>query len=142
MAGSLWWAVAAGMLIGLAPLSRHGVLPTFRGGSPPASSPQTTPSAPPAKLSIETRPPGAIVVVDGVERGATPLALSLGAGAHSLELRQGSNTRSIPLMLAPGVELVQYLELASSTSGPRPTPPAPRYTSTDGPAAPRRSPWN
>jgi len=124
MAGSLRWAAAAGILIGVVALSHPRVLPTFRGDPPRTSSPRTAGSPPPAKLSIETRPPGALAIVDGVERGTTPLTLALVAGAHSLELRQGSNIRSVPLTLKPGVELVEYVELASSVSGSEPRHPS------------------
>ena len=44
-----------------------------------------SPSANDGILIMTTNPPGAKLFVDGVERGVTPLTVSLKAGAHALE---------------------------------------------------------
>jgi hypothetical protein len=67
--------------------------------------------------TINSRPDGARVVIDGVARGITPLKLSLSAGQHSLELNNGGETRTIPLTIENGTIVSQYVDLA-------PGPPA------------------
>lgn len=62
-----------------------------------------------ATLSVQSNPPGVPVFVDGIERGMTPARLTLAPGAHILELRRGV-PRVIPLTLAAGADVSQYLE--------------------------------
>ena len=71
----------------------------------------TTPPLQMGSLSVQTNPPGAAVFVDGIEHGNTPARVSLKAGAHILELRGRGVPRSIPVTIAPGAEVSQYLEL-------------------------------
>jgi hypothetical protein len=71
----------------------------------------TTPPVQMGSLSVQTNPPGAAVFVDGVAHGNTPARVSLKAGAHILELRGRGVPRSIPVTIAAGAELSQYLEL-------------------------------
>jgi hypothetical protein len=66
-----------------------------------------------ATLSVESNPQGVPVFVDGVERGVTPAKITLAPGAHILELRRGV-PRVIPVTLAAGAEVSQYLEFAES----------------------------
>lgn len=66
------------------------------------------------EIVIQTRPIAARVVVDGEERGATPLTLQLSAGAHILEVRVGrSEPRVIPIDVRAGVQSTMYVELLS-----------------------------
>ncbi|HEY7447864.1 MAG TPA: PEGA domain-containing protein [Vicinamibacterales bacterium] len=69
-------------------------------------------------LNVDSNPPGAQVVVDGEVRGTTPVNLTLKAGAHTLELRGAGEPRVIPLMVAAGSQVSQYIELPKS--GPSP----------------------
>jgi len=62
------------------------------------------------KISIETRPAGASVTIDGSPRGLTPLVASLAPGRHQVEVRAGSQVREIPITLAAGEQVSQYLE--------------------------------
>ena len=62
------------------------------------------------RLTVDTRPAGVAVVVDGLERGKTPITLSLDPGSHKLALRRGTEERVVPFTLAAGGELGQYLE--------------------------------
>ncbi len=70
-------------------------------------------------LVITTNPSGAETVVDGELRGATPITLTLSAGSHVVELRNGGAPRSIPVTIAAGSQATQYIELPKSgpTSG-------------------------
>jgi hypothetical protein len=69
-------------------------------------------------LIVDSNPPGAQVVVDGEPRGTTPANLTLKAGAHTLELRGAGEPRVIPLMVAAGSQVSQYIELPKT--GPSP----------------------
>jgi hypothetical protein len=60
---------------------------------------------------ISSSPPGALVFIDGVARGATPIDLTLGAGTHTVQLQNGSALRTLPLEIAAGQISTQYIEL-------------------------------
>ena len=83
---------------------------------------------------MDSRPEGAQVNVDSIPRGVTPLKLTLPVGNHTLELQNGSATRSIPLRFRPAsssrsVDLapaaapaaVGRLEITSDPAGARVT---------------------
>jgi hypothetical protein len=67
-----------------------------------------------ATLTLATRPAGAEVSIDGQRRGDSPLTLSLSPGIHTMTLRRGRDQRTVPLTLAAGAEITQYLEFTSS----------------------------
>jgi hypothetical protein len=69
-----------------------------------------------ATLTLETRPAGAEVSIDGQRRGESPLSLSLSPGTHTMTLRRGREERTVPLMLAAGAEITQYLEFTAAAS--------------------------
>jgi len=97
------WLAAASMLVVLASVG----LAAFRslsGGATPAL----------ASLSVQSNPPGVPIFIDGVERGVTPARLTLAPGPHILELRRGV-PRVMPLTLAAGAEVSQYIEFADTT---------------------------
>jgi hypothetical protein len=68
--------------------------------------------------TVDSQPPGAEVVIDGELQGTTPLSLALAAGEHLLEVRDGTTSRSIPLMVEAGTLTAQYVELAPSVVAP------------------------
>ncbi|OFW19661.1 MAG: hypothetical protein A3H97_18750 [Acidobacteria bacterium RIFCSPLOWO2_02_FULL_65_29] len=68
-------------------------------------------------LSIQTNPSGAQASVDGRPRGVTPLTLELAAGPHKVELKGPAGSRIIPVTIAAGTRLAQYLELPQPDSG-------------------------
>src|SRR5262249_10909091 len=70
-----------------------------------------TPTVPTGTLSINSNPPGAQVIVDGDSRGVTPLAVSLKAGSHVVELRGAGEPRTVPVTIAAGAQVSQYIEL-------------------------------
>ena len=85
------------------------------------------------ELAVQSRPPGARVVVDGKESGVTPTTIRLPAGPHVLEVQVGkSEPRVIPLTITAGVQTSQYIELrdVSATGGLeiRSNPPGARIT--------------
>ena len=91
------------------------------------------PRAGEGQLSVQSRPVGARVVVDGNQRGVTPLTVALPSGAHVLEVQIGtSEPRVIPLTIRAGVLSEQYIELQNvpTTGGLdiRSQPPGARVT--------------
>jgi hypothetical protein len=65
-------------------------------------------------LSVQSSPAGVEVFVDGVTRGVTPAKIALTPGSHILELRGRGVPRVIPLQIASGAQVSQYLEFAES----------------------------
>jgi hypothetical protein len=106
--GKRWWlAVAAVVVLGVAgvavPAARKFVMPT----PPPVRE---------GTLNVTTDPPGAHLFVDGVERGATPVTVALKPGPHSLEVRGDGAPRLMPITIAAGAQVSQYLELPKATA--------------------------
>ena len=62
-------------------------------------------------LTIDSRPAGSDVLVDGVARGATPLKLALLPGAHVITIRRDGDERVVPLTIAAGADVTQYFEM-------------------------------
>lgn len=58
-------------------------------------------------LVVHTRPAGIEISIDGMSRGQTPFAVSLRPGRHTIELRQGTATRVIPVEISAGVQTEQ-----------------------------------
>ncbi|NKB70618.1 MAG: PEGA domain-containing protein [Candidatus Latescibacteria bacterium] len=57
----------------------------------------------PARLQIKSEPPGAVVWVDGSQRGSTPIAVDVEPGAHRLRLvLEGYDAREVARDFGPG----------------------------------------
>jgi PEGA domain-containing protein len=67
-------------------------------------------------LAVQTNPSGASVVIDGKQRGATPLSLALAPGRHVLELVTDGDVRSIPVTITPGGQVSQFIEFPHTPS--------------------------
>lgn len=67
-------------------------------------------------LAVQTNPSGVAVFVDGVAHGNTPARISVPAGSHILELRGRGVPRVVPVQIAAGAEISQYLELPATPS--------------------------
>jgi serine/threonine protein kinase len=108
------------------------------GAGVPAARRFFAPPAAPAEgmLNVSTNPPGAVLFVDGVERGATPVTVSLKPGPHALEVRGNGVPRLMPVTITAGAQVSQYIELpaTASTSGELRvrTEPAGARVSVDG----------
>ncbi|MGE5243109.1 MAG: PEGA domain-containing protein [Betaproteobacteria bacterium] len=63
-------------------------------------------------LTIDSKPSGAAVAIDGRDRGRTPLTLSLQPGAHQMTLVNGAEQRSVPLSIVAGRQMSEYFEFA------------------------------
>src|SRR2546422_588228 len=64
-----------------------------------------------ARVTIETRPPAAQVLIDGQPRGTTPIVLLMKPGAHTMMLRSGLEERVVTLSVAAGAVVTQHLEM-------------------------------
>src|SRR5687768_12981635 len=82
----------------------------------PASSAPLNEAAAPGIVDIQSVPEGSSVAIDGSVRGATPLRLSLSAGAHSVTITNGSTSRTFPVIVTAGGVTSQYVELATPPS--------------------------
>jgi hypothetical protein len=68
----------------------------------------------PGRLTVESRPDGAEVLVDGQGRGTTPLTMSLDAGRHTMTLRHDGEERTVPMQMAAGAEIQHYFDFTVS----------------------------
>jgi hypothetical protein len=77
-------------------------------------------SAPPAPVTgtviVNTSPAGAQVFIDGQAKGASPLTVNVNPGSHTLEIRGSGDTRSIPVNVAAGTQVSQYIELSKAAT--------------------------
>jgi len=70
----------------------------------------------PARVTLDTRPAGAEVLINEEVRGLTPLTLSLKPGHHIITIRRGPEQRIVPLEVAAGAEVAQYFEFPVVTT--------------------------
>src|SRR5438309_1283798 len=71
----------------------------------------------PARLAVDTQPPGAELFVDDQPRGTTPQTLSLDPGAHTFVVRAAGIERAVRVTLAPGADVVHHFEFAPNPAG-------------------------
>jgi hypothetical protein len=60
-------------------------------------------------LLVETTPAGIEILVDGHVKGRTPFSDSMTPGRHTIELRQGGNSRVLPVEISSGVQTMQRI---------------------------------
>jgi hypothetical protein len=82
--------------------------------------PQATPPLEGGAVSITSEPPGSPVTIDGVSRGVTPVTLTLGAGAHRVEVGQGADVRVQTVNVARGGEASVHLDLPKPATSSTP----------------------
>ncbi len=63
-------------------------------------------------LLVETTPAGIEILVDGRVMGRTPFSDSMTPGRHTIELRQGANSRVLPVEISSGVQTMQRITWA------------------------------
>lgn len=79
-------------------------------------------SAPPAvralpssgHASLNSRPDGAVVLIDGVVRGTTPLELDLNPGVHDVLFRTDSGERRLALTVESGARLSENVDMPAA----------------------------
>jgi PEGA domain len=79
--------------------------PRLRGSAPAAAAHAS------GTLTVDTRPSGADVTIDGERRGTAPLSLTLPAGAHTMTVRQNGDERTVSLQIAANAALTEHIEL-------------------------------
>jgi hypothetical protein len=67
-------------------------------------------------LMVQTNPAGASVVVDGKQRGASPISLALTPGKHVLELVTDGDVKSVPIDITAGGQVSQFIDLPKAPS--------------------------
>ncbi len=97
-------AIAAAAVVAIATIGVAG----FKGYGRSAAAPAL------GALVVQSNPLGVPVFVDGIDRGHTPVRITLAPGAHILELRGHGVPRVIPLNVSAGAEVSQYLEFAEA----------------------------
>ncbi|MBI2186829.1 MAG: PEGA domain-containing protein [Acidobacteria bacterium] len=124
-----WWRrrwIAAVVVLGV--LASAGGFAGRWYVTPPAAAEAT------GTLIVDSNPPGAAAIVDREPRGFTPLTIALSPGAHVLEVVNGAERRTIPLTIAAGNTVSQFLDLPTAvqpTTGElqvRTDPPGARVT--------------
>lgn len=78
--------------------------------------------APEGVVTINTRPAGADVTIDGKAKGKTPLQVTLGVGDHTIVLPDGASWRTIPVTIKAGMVVSENVDL---------TAPAPTFGRLD-----------
>ncbi len=101
------WIAAAIVLVALT----SGVTLAVGRYMSPAAAPESL-----GTLSVQTNPAGATVVIDGQQRGMTPLNLQLKPGRHVVELVTDGDVRTIPVMITAGGEVSQFIEIPRAAS--------------------------
>jgi hypothetical protein len=97
------------LLIAISTVLAAGTVVVFR-SVPTRSKPAQTLEARPGRVTLDTRPAGANVLIDEELSGLTPLTLSLKSGHHIITIRRGPEERMVPLEIAAGAEITQYFE--------------------------------
>jgi serine/threonine protein kinase len=102
------WARIAAIVVAVAAVAGGAGIASrsFRKPPPPVTG----------TLAVQTNPPGVSVFVDGESKGNTPARLTLNVGSHILELRGRGVPRVVPITVAAGAEVSQYLELPETPS--------------------------
>ena len=102
------WQLAAAAIV-LISLAGAGVTAARRYVAPRAAAHD-------GMLIVSTNPPGARLFVDGVERGVTPVTVTLNAGPHALELRGDGDPRLVSITMTAGAQMSQYIDLPKAAT--------------------------
>ncbi len=104
--GRRWrpWLVAAAAVV-VVLLGSGATLASRRFLADPAPAGRT------GVLALNTDPTGALVSVDGVAHGETPVKLTLSAGAHAIALRGLHGTRTVSVTIAEGEQVAHFIDL-------------------------------
>jgi hypothetical protein len=71
-------------------------------------------------LRVESDPSGAIVTIDGHDRGTTPLLVTVPAGRHATTIRMGDRRRTVMVDVAARETIVHHVELPASPAAATP----------------------
>jgi hypothetical protein len=62
-------------------------------------------------LAVSTEPAGLAIAIDGQSRGVSPLRIALPSGNHVLEVTSDADRRNVPVTIAAGAEVTQFIEM-------------------------------
>jgi PEGA domain len=66
------------------------------------------------RVALNTRPPGAVVLIDGVSRGVTPLEIDLPPGTHAVVFRAGTSERRLDVKADVSVRVSENVDMPST----------------------------
>lgn len=81
-----------------------------------AAAATVTPPPVVGMVAVSSNPEGAQVFVNGETRGVTPLRMTLAPGEYSLELRNGTVSRVLPLVVEANATIQPFVDLIPSLS--------------------------
>jgi serine/threonine protein kinase len=67
-------------------------------------------------IVVDSKPQGAIILIDGERRGVTPATITIASGHHNIELRNGNRVRSLDVIVPSGGKIVETVELRPQRS--------------------------
>lgn len=73
-------------------------------------------------IVVDSKPQGAIILIDGERRSVTPATITIEAGLHKVELRSGGRVHALDVMVPSGGKIVEMVELRGSRQSSRPAP--------------------
>jgi hypothetical protein len=106
------WLIGFGACFAIAAMAAAAFFARGREVIPPPT--QASPLSGHAVLN--SRPDGAVVIVDGVSRGVTPLDLELSAGMHEAIFRVESSERRIALKVDGGTRVSENVDVPVGTT--------------------------
>jgi hypothetical protein len=72
-----------------------------------------------ARLTVDTQPAGAELLIDSQPHGSTPQTLTIAPGVHTIAVRSQGAERTVQLTLGAGAQMAQYFDLQPNpSSGP------------------------
>jgi hypothetical protein len=105
------WLIPLCVFVALAAVAVLVVFARSRGAAEPAAAPTVLRIG---HVALNTRPDGATVLVDGVNRGVTPLELDLAVGTHGVVLLAGTSERRLDLTVEAGARVSENVDLPLS----------------------------
>jgi hypothetical protein len=104
------WAIAA--VVALIAVTTGVTILGPKFGAPPTAAAEAT-----GTLELGTNPGGVAVMIDGSNRGTTPLTVTLSPGAHVVELVTSTDRRKLSITMKAGAHMSQFLELPRTGGG-------------------------
>src|SRR5687768_15157996 len=99
-----WWARSGWtslLMAAIVALSAVGAFTAVRAWYVPVRATDLVP----ATLTIDTQPPGAELLIDGVSRGTAPLTLAIQPGSHVVTVRRSGVERQVQVTVAAGAQI-------------------------------------
>jgi hypothetical protein len=79
-----------------------------------AASARTPPVVATGRATLDSRPSGVAVIIDGVPRGVTPIELTLSAGEHDVLLHNPAGERRLTVRVDPGTRVSENVDMPSA----------------------------